>query len=77
MEPGLPRRSVKPRRGPGSSPAGAAPRLDHFAWPIFPNGERSRAVLTCAASVLLAWALVTGAIAALSIARESGVRAFT
>jgi voltage-gated potassium channel len=42
-----------------------------------PKGERRRAVIVCAASVALAWILIFGAYAALPIARESGLRAFT
>jgi voltage-gated potassium channel len=42
-----------------------------------PTAERRRAIITTSAQVLLAWILIFGAYAALPIARESGVRAFT
>jgi voltage-gated potassium channel len=76
MEPGFP--------DDPSSPAGVRARLSRRGTPAeplrladLPKGERRRAVLTCAASVVLAWVLIFGAYAALPIARESGLRAFT
>ena len=66
------------------SPAGIRARLGQRSTPAeplrladLPRGERRRAVLVCAASVLLAWILIFGAYAALPIAHESGLRAFT
>jgi voltage-gated potassium channel len=76
MEPDIPKdppnpAGIRARLGMRSTPAEPLRLAD------LPKGERRRAVIVCAASVALAWILIFGAYAALPIARESGLRAFT